>query len=72
MFVFIVLYLFNVKKLVMEYCSSGSLMHVMDILQRPLYEIEIKVVCKHIVQAFSIFHSFVIHRDVKAANVIDI
>jgi serine/threonine protein kinase len=52
----------------MEYCSSGSLMRVMDILQRPLTENEIRVVCKHVVQAFSNFHNFMIHRDVKASK----
>ena len=44
-------------------------MQVMENLQRPLSEKEIRVVCRQVTEALVFLHKVLIHRDVKAANV---
>lgn len=55
----------------LEYCDGGAMDSVMADLYRPLTEPQIAYVCKYLVEALAYIHSHkVIHRDLKAGNVL--
>mmetsp|Transcript_11258 Transcript_11258/g.45785 ORF Transcript_11258/g.45785 Transcript_11258/m.45785 type:complete len:441 (-) Transcript_11258:111-1433(-) len=59
--------------IVMEYCSAGSASDIMCILNRPLEEEQIAVMCKFVLKGLQYLHSpklRKIHRDIKAANIL--
>ncbi|XP_022671758.1 serine/threonine-protein kinase 10-like isoform X4 [Varroa destructor] len=57
--------------LFLEYCEGGALDSIMVDLERPLTEPQIRYVCREMLKALSYLHSHrVIHRDVKAGNVL--
>jgi len=57
--------------IVMEYCAAGSIADIMCILDRPLEEEQIAVVCKFTLKGLEYLHSIrKIHRDIKAGNIL--
>jgi len=55
----------------MEYCSIGSIRDFIELCRRPLTEEQIAVVCLNTLKALTYLHSSnIIHRDVKAANIL--
>eukprot|EP01087_Luapelamoeba_hula_P005064 TRINITY_DN15152_c0_g1_i1.p1 TRINITY_DN15152_c0_g1~~TRINITY_DN15152_c0_g1_i1.p1 ORF type:complete len:813 (-),score=145.95 TRINITY_DN15152_c0_g1_i1:13-2451(-) len=57
--------------ILMEYCAMGSIRDVMETCRHGLKEQEIAVVVLHTLKALSYLHlSGIIHRDVKAANIL--
>lgn len=55
----------------MEYCSTGSIRDLIEVCKRPLNEDQIAVVCLNTLKALTYLHSSnIIHRDVKAANIL--
>ncbi|KAK3870832.1 hypothetical protein Pcinc_023976 [Petrolisthes cinctipes] len=55
----------------LEYCDGGAMDSVMADLYRPLTEPQIAYVCKYLVEALIYIHeNKVIHRDLKAGNVL--
>lgn len=55
----------------LEYCDGGAMDSIMRDLDRPLAEPQIAYVCKHLVEALVYIHeNKVIHRDLKAGNVL--
>ncbi len=56
----------------MEYCELGSIRDLIDVCKKPLdKEAELAVVCLHVLKALTYLHSSnIIHRDVKAANIL--
>lgn len=55
----------------LEYCDGGAMDSVMAELYRPLTEPQIAYVCKYLVEALVYIHEHkVIHRDLKAGNVL--
>ncbi|XP_018494033.1 serine/threonine-protein kinase 10, partial [Galendromus occidentalis] len=58
-------------RLFLKYCEGGALDSIMVDLERPLTEHLIRYVCREMLKALSYLHSHrVIHRDVKAGNVL--
>jgi len=54
-----------------EYCDGGAVDDIMLNLEKPLTEPQIKCICREMCEALQFLHSlFVIHRDVKAGNVL--
>lgn len=57
--------------MLIEYCDGGALDSIMVELEKPLNEPQIAYVCKNICQALSFLHAHkIIHRDLKAGNVL--
>lgn len=57
--------------MLIEYCDGGALDSIMVELEKPLNEAQIAYVCKNVCQALSFLHAHkVIHRDLKAGNVL--
>lgn len=58
--------------IIMEYCALGSLETLINDLNRNLTENEIKSIVKQILEGLLYLHEnlFVIHRDIKAANIL--
>lgn len=57
--------------MLIEYCDGGALDSIMVELEKPLTEPQIAYVCKHMCAGLSHLHrSKVIHRDLKAGNVL--
>lgn len=57
--------------MLIEYCDGGALDSIMVELEKPLTEPQIAYVCKNMCEALSFLHSHkVIHRDLKAGNVL--
>ncbi|CAF0759171.1 unnamed protein product [Brachionus calyciflorus] len=58
--------------IILEYCSLGSLDRIISNLERQLKEKEIKYIAWQILEALAYLHEkvFVIHRDIKAANIL--
>lgn len=57
--------------MLIEYCNGGALDSIMVELEKPLTEPQIAYVCKHMTEGLSFLHkNKVIHRDLKAGNVL--
>lgn len=57
--------------MLIEYCDGGALDSVMAELDKPLTESQIAYVCREMCQGLSFLHeNKVIHRDLKAGNVL--
>lgn len=56
----------------MEYCAAGSIADIMCVLDRPLDEQQIAVVCKFTLKGLSYLHKKMckVHRDIKAGNIL--
>jgi STE20-like kinase len=54
-----------------EYCEGGAVDDIMMSLEKPLTEPQIKCICCEMCEALQFLHNrFVIHRDIKAGNVL--
>jgi STE20-like kinase len=57
--------------MLIEYCDGGALDSIMVELEKPLTEPQIAFVCQQMCQGLGFLHqSKVIHRDLKAGNVL--
>lgn len=57
--------------MLIEYCDGGALDSIMVELEKPLTEPQIAYVCKHMTAGLNYLHkNKVIHRDLKAGNVL--
>ncbi|XP_048526500.1 serine/threonine-protein kinase 10 isoform X2 [Dendroctonus ponderosae] len=57
--------------LLIEYCDGGALDSIMTELEKPLTELQIAYVCQNMCKGLQFLHkSHVIHRDLKAGNVL--
>ncbi|XP_057668166.1 serine/threonine-protein kinase 10 isoform X3 [Diorhabda carinulata] len=57
--------------LLIEYCDGGALDSIMTELEKPLNEVQIAYVCQNMCKGLQFLHkSHVIHRDLKAGNVL--
>lgn len=58
-------------QMLIEYCDGGALDSIMAELDKPLTEPQIAFVCQQMCQGLSfLHHSRIIHRDLKAGNVL--
>jgi STE20-like kinase len=54
-----------------EFCGGGALDSIMLELEKPLSEAQIRCVCREMCDSLDFLHQhFVIHRDLKAGNVL--
>ena len=61
----------NTLWLILEYCSSGSVIDLMQAMNRKYSEIEISTIIENVLQGLIIIHSMnLIHRDIKGANIL--
>ena len=61
----------NTLWLILEYCSSGSLIDLMCSTMKTLNELEVSTIMENILKALQIIHNKkLIHRDIKAANIL--
>lgn len=57
--------------MLIEYCDGGALDSIMVELEKPLNELQIAYVCKHMLAGLHHLHKHkIIHRDLKAGNVL--
>lgn len=60
-----------IQQMLIEYCNGGALDSIMVELEKPLTELQIAYVCKHMTNGLHFLHkNKVIHRDLKAGNVL--
>ena len=58
-------------KMLLEFCGGGALDSIMLDLEKPLTEPQIQFVCREMCSGLEFLHqNFVIHRDLKAGNVL--
>lgn len=68
--IYLTIYLF-VFQIYLEFCGGGALDSIMIELEKPLTESQIRYVCHEMCEALRFLHSrHVIHRDLKAGNVL--
>jgi len=54
-----------------EFCGGGAVDSIMQELEKPLTEPQIRCICHEMCEALDFLHEqFVIHRDLKAGNVL--
>jgi len=54
-----------------EFCGGGAVDSIMQELEKPLTEPQIRCICHEMCEALDFLHqNFVIHRDLKAGNVL--
>jgi len=54
-----------------EFCGGGAVDSIMQELEKPLTEPQIRCICREMCEALDFLHQqFVIHRDLKAGNVL--
>ena len=54
-----------------EFCGGGAVDSIMQDLEKPLTEPQIRCICREMLAALEFLHSrYVIHRDMKAGNVL--
>jgi len=54
-----------------EFCGGGAVDSIMEELEKPLTECQIRCICHEMCDALDFLHEhFVIHRDLKAGNVL--
>lgn len=57
--------------MLIEFCGGGALDSIMVDLEKPLTEPQIQYVCRQMCEGLDFLHqSFIIHRDLKAGNVL--
>ena len=55
----------------LEFCAGGAVDNIMIELEKPLTESQIAYITKYVCKALEFLHSkFVIHRDLKAGNIL--
>lgn len=68
--IYLCYYIFSLQMLI-EYCDGGALDSIMVELEKPLTEPQVAYVCKHMCAGLNHLHkNKVIHRDLKAGNVL--
>jgi len=59
------------SQMYIEFCGGGAVDGIMQELEKPLTEPQIRCVCHEMCEALDFLHqNFVIHRDLKAGNVL--
>ena len=58
--------------MLLEFCEGGALDDIILELEKPLTEAQIRVVCRQTLEALDYLHQerHVIHRDLKAGNIL--
>ena len=60
-----------VFQMYIEFCGGGAVDSIMQDLEKPLTEPQIRCICREMLTALEFLHSrYVIHRDMKAGNVL--
>lgn len=60
-----------VWQMYIEFCGGGAVDSIMQELEKPLTEPQIRCICREMCDALDFLHqNFVIHRDLKAGNVL--
>ena len=55
----------------LEFCGGGAVDSIMLDLEKPLTEVQIKCLCRQMVEGLTFLHdNKIIHRDIKAGNVL--
>ena len=58
-------------QILMDYCGGGSVLDIMEVLERPLTEEQIIYILRETLKGLIYLHSKgIIHRDVKSANIL--
>jgi len=61
----------DVWQMYIEFCGGGAIDSIMQELEKPLTEPQIRCICHEMCEALDFLHQhFVIHRDLKAGNVL--
>ena len=60
-----------ILQMLIEYCGAGAVDSIMVDLEKPLNEEQIKYICREMLEGLDFIHKHrVIHRDLKAGNVL--